>query len=75
MANLTVPIKVELPDDWVEQIVERLKNDPDSEWVEVIRCRDCTHAVHGKSIIWCPVLGARMKADDFCSYAERKEDG
>ena len=36
MANLTVPIQVNLPDDWLEQIVNRLRNDPESEWVEIV---------------------------------------
>lgn len=43
MANLTVPIQVNLPEDWKEQIIERLRNDPESEWVPVVRCRDCVH--------------------------------
>lgn len=36
MAEIKVPIQVNLPDDWVEQIVDRLRNDPDAEWVEII---------------------------------------
>lgn len=31
MAKLEVPIQINLPDDWVEQIVERLRNDPDAD--------------------------------------------
>ena len=37
MAEIKVPIQVNLPDDWVEQIVDRLRNDPDAEWVETRR--------------------------------------
>ena len=43
MAEIKVPIQVNLPDDWIEQIVNRLRNDPDAEWVEVTRCKDCIH--------------------------------
>ena len=43
MANITVPIQVNLPDDWIEQIVSRLQNDPESEWAEIVRCKDCKH--------------------------------
>ena len=43
MAEIKVPIQVNLPDDWVEQIVNRLRNDPEAEWVEIIRCKDCKH--------------------------------
>lgn len=41
MAEIKVPIQVNLPDDWVEQIVDRLRNDPYAEWVEIMRCKDC----------------------------------
>lgn len=41
MASITVPIVVNLPDDWIEQIVNRLRNDPDADWAEVVRCKDC----------------------------------
>ena len=43
MANITVPIQVNLPEDWREQIIERLKNDPEAEWVKVVRCKNCKH--------------------------------
>lgn len=43
MANITVPIVVNLPDDWVEQIINRLRSDPDADWVEVVRCKYCKH--------------------------------
>lgn len=77
--NLTVPIKVNLPDDWIEQIVNRLRNDPDSEWVEVIRCKGCKHCdkgidEDGKPFLKCLgwVYGGTSETD-FCSHAERRE--
>ena len=74
MANITVPIQVNLPDDWVEQIVNRLRNDPESEWVEIIRCKDCKHHVlHPRmSVPWCRLLHSDMGDNQFCSYAERR---
>ena len=44
MAKLVVPIQINLPDDWIEQIVDRLRNDPDADWTEVVRCGDCAFA-------------------------------
>ena len=44
--------------------------------VEVVRCKDCKHwqeCVDGTTK-WCPLLmDKETKADDFCSYGERKE--
>lgn len=76
MAEIKVPIQVNLPDDWVEQIVNRLRNDPDAEWVEVTRCKDCEH---WKNEHLCESLSRfgsfETKADFYCGYAERKNDG
>lgn len=74
MAELTVPINVNLPDDWIEQIVERLRNDPDAEWVEIIRCKDCKWF----NDIGCAIDIAddtdKPSEEDYCSFAERKTD-
>ena len=69
--NLTVPIRVNLPDDWIEQVVERLRNDPEAEWVEIIRCKDCKfYREYG-----CQRAFVYPEPEDFCSRAERKTDG
>lgn len=44
MTEIKVPIQVNLPDDWVEQIVNRLRNAPEAEWVEIVRCGQCKYA-------------------------------
>jgi len=82
MANITVPIQVNLPDDWLEQIIDRLKNDPDADWAEIIRCKDCKHykfadnRAFGFPVIRCEWTGFEdVDEDDFCSRAERREDG
>lgn len=87
MANLTVPIQVNLPEDWIEQIVDRLRNDPESEWVKIIRCKDCKHFEYDHPYIIqgiMPVLGHEVcnawgdgcKTDEngYCFMAERREE-
>ena len=82
MAEIRVPIQVNLPDDWVEQIVNRLQNDPEAEWVEVTRCKDCKHyqfadnKAFGFPVKRCEWTGFEdVDDDDFCSRAERREEG
>ena len=89
MAEIKVPIQVNLPDDWVEQIVDRLRNDPDAEWVEIIRCKDCRHRIVNDHYVeklnikgYCELdtgdpfeLGRDAQNDDwFCADAERRTD-
>ena len=39
MAKMEIPITINLPDDWLDQVVERIKNDGDL--VLVTRCENC----------------------------------
>ena len=78
MAEIRVPIQVNLPDDWVEQIVNRLRNDPEAEWVEVTRCKDCKHWEGERRGYFyyfeqCSLHECTASSDDFCSWAERRE--
>ena len=73
MAGITVPIKVDLPDNWLEMVVDRLRNDPDGEWTQVIRCKDCTRFDKKKGCNLVEGLNI-AKADSFCSYGIRRED-
>lgn len=75
MAEIKVPIQVNLPDDWIEQIVNRLRNDPQAEWVEIVRCKDCKWYNDRERM--CNDLmgfGRYWKPDDFCSYGKRRTD-
>ena len=80
MAEIKVPIQVNLPDDWVDQIIERLRNDPEAEWVEVTRCKDCIY--WWKSHKMCKRNKDKnhncacmdCDADFYCKYAERRTD-
>jgi hypothetical protein len=77
MAKIKVPIQVNLPDDWVEQIVNRLRNDPEAEWIEIVRCRDCKHHHRDNSgAYYCgrKDYGYGWGLNDFCSDAERRTD-
>ena len=84
MAEIKVPIQVNLPDDWVEQIVNRLRNDPEAEWVEIIRCKDCKwYGRVDKRRFYRGMDCLQKHIDtivpdrDFCSKAERRgeQDG
>lgn len=57
---------------------DRIKALPAADVVPVIRCRDCEawQTDWNPSIPdrhYCAVMDSMMKADDFCSYGERKE--
>lgn len=78
MAEIKVPIQVNLPDDWIEQIVNRLRNDPEAEWVEIVRCKDCKNSEHWyrdrrRCFLWSD-SGVSVFDDGFCNYAERRTD-
>jgi hypothetical protein len=76
MARIKVPIQVNLPDDWIEQIVNRLRNDPEAEWVEIVRCKDCKHWLHEHQCIELSEFGTiETLPNEFCSRAERRIDG
>ena len=70
MAKIKLPIQVNLPDDWIEQIVNRLRNDSEAEWVEIVRCKDCKWKQGSECVRFADV---RPFSDDFCSRAERRE--
>lgn len=77
MTNITVPIQVNLPNNWVDQIIDRLRNDPDADWINVIRCKDCNYGKQDDDGWWyCKDTGYSMgdgeKGNGFCSNAERK---
>ena len=77
MAEITLPIQVNLPDDWVDQIINRLRNDPDADWVEVIRCKDCKYAEvadpeDSQDGYTCQFhRGSIWFSGSYCSWAER----
>lgn len=59
-------------------IVRAIEEAPAEDVVEAIKCRDCKYALVGKdSKLRCDILYPSLswvESDDFCSYAERKEE-
>ena len=77
--------RAEFPDasddleDWKELVIERLENVPS---IEIVRCEDCmeyrkfaTKTDELESDGFCLFNNFGVNAGDFCSDAERREDG
>ena len=45
-----------------------------ADFVEVVRCKDCTRANKYKERYFCSCDNTQMKPDDFCSYGVRRTD-
>ena len=56
---------------------QTVEEQPTVDAVEVVRCNKCTYWDKAKSnkkgFLICPASGMEIKADDFCSYGERRE--
>lgn len=61
-----------------------IEDAPTVEAVEIVRCRDCKYYYdYGANREYCchrskygkQVFDVKFKADDFCSYGERRTDG
>ena len=51
---------------------------PSADATEVIRCKDCKHRRENCGMgdhRWCDFHRMTTRADDFCSYGRRKNDG
>lgn len=71
MASISVPIQVNLPDNWLDLIVERVKTDDD--WVAVTRCKDCRHwYADADTGMACEFTNMGQPEDGFCNWAEAK---
>lgn len=54
-----------------------LRQVPEVDAVEVVRCKDCEHWNEDDDVGYCnnpDGLDNYAKPDDFCSYGERRED-
>jgi len=75
MAEIKLPIYVNLPDDWKEQVIDRLRNDPEAEWIKIVRCKDCKwYSDREQTCNDLLGFGRYWKPDDFCSYGKRRTD-
>ena len=68
MAKIQVPIQVNLPDNWMDLVLERIKEDGD--WQLVVRCKDCRH--WKRTTQWCAELCIDTLKYNYCSRGERR---
>ena len=72
MASIEFPIKVNLPDNWVDIVVEKLKKD-ENICMPVIRCKNCEWFGEAGCAIKIVDDSDKPTENDFCSFAELKE--
>ena len=76
--NLSADIgKVEHQELWhYEQALSEIRDLlEDEDAVEVIRCKDCKHNPE-EEWFGCPMVSSHKRGDyDYCSFAERRQDG
>lgn len=67
-------------DQIMNQVVDEIKNTPDADVVEVVRCKDCKYAhmtMDGECKycdIWFPDEKEYMDGDYYCASGERRDD-
>ena len=64
--------RVDMPTLELEAVLVNVQNAPS---IDIVRCKECRWAKANGTYQWCGRLDstARITADDFCSYGERKE--
>ena len=74
-------ITVKLNDEQMAKIIYKVteKMMLDANRIEVVRCKDCKYSKHLKQYpkvnTWkCILTDVVYRADDFCSYGERREE-
>lgn len=70
---------------YADAVLQRLKDTPAADVVEVVRCKDCTMFDTGKKSLgmywdppendegWCNFFDSEVNRDGFCSKGEMKE--
>lgn len=66
-------------DDNINEAAEYIESLPPADVVQVCNCKDCENwqTDWNPSIPdrhYCAVMDSMMKADDFCSYGEKREE-
>ena len=59
------------------QACEIIDEMPAADVVEVVRCKDCKYAIltnKDETACFCSAKDILLKANHYCSFAERKED-
>lgn len=57
-----------------DEFVEQMKAKGMSDEYELIRCKDCKNPQFGIDVVYCEVVGRFINQNDYCSWAERKDD-
>lgn len=63
-----------------DNIVQLMKDAPEADVVEVVRCKDCVHGhwnqdtLYGSCVDFCDFNDLRIDKDHFCSYGERRKE-
>ena len=72
MAQLTVPIHIDLPENWLDMVMDKVKQDDD--WVVPVRCGECRFFCDED--YFCRRLGltGAFNKESFCSHGERREE-
>ncbi len=66
IASFRTPYRKEVR---VEDVYDAVQK---AETVEIIHCKDCCH--YPSEYTDCPMIGWHRVEDDFCSFAERREN-
>ena len=69
--KITIPIDVEMPNDFIDKMAEKLIDS--GNYIPVVFCEDCKFF---DGLCWCNVheKAYGVFKHDFCSLAERKEN-
>lgn len=71
MASISFPITFNLPDNWLEILFEKAKED--GIFVPVIRCKNCKWFNDAGCAVRIVDDTDKPSEDDYCSFAEPKE--
>ena len=71
MSKMEIPITINMPDDWLDKVVERIKKDGDL--VLVTRCENCDYYTGEEQNSYCERTAWFVQPEDFCSYAKQEE--
>ena len=72
MASFEFPVKINLPENWADIIVEKPKKG-ESICIPVIRCKNCKWFGEAGCAIQIVDNSDKPTENDFCSFAELKE--
>ena len=54
---------------------DAINETPTADVVPVVRCKECRFFDHSTDFTFCKRVEVGMDEDDYCSFAERRDDG